>query len=94
MRLKIATCLLLLLALTGCGPAVDTPLSTSIPTVSSRFSVTRVGVFEDALAYGGSRGIYVVFDSQTNREYVGVSGVGISELGSHPVGKTIVSDER
>ena len=48
-----------------------------------RFQVERVGKFDDGLAYGGERGIYVVYDVKTGREYVGVSGVGIAETGSH-----------
>lgn len=48
-----------------------------------RFQVERVGTFSDSMAYDGKRGIYVVKDAQTGREYVGVSGVGIAEVGSH-----------
>lgn len=63
-----------------------------------RFNVTRVGVFRDDLAYNDRRGVYVIVDTKTGREFVGVSGVGISELGSHsqPAGKTstTVQDER
>lgn len=48
-----------------------------------RFQVERVGTFSDSMSYNGKRGIYVVKDAQTGREYVGVSGVGIAEVGSH-----------
>jgi len=61
---------------------------------SPRFTVERVGVVDDSLAYGDRRGIYLIRDKQTDKEFVGVSGIGISELGSHPVGKAIVTDER
>jgi hypothetical protein len=60
----------------------------------SRFSVARIGVVDDDLAYGGQRGVYLIKDSETGAEYFGVSGVGISETGSHTrmVGKTTVTD--
>lgn len=46
-----------------------------------RFVVTRVGVFRDDLAYHDRRGVYIIKDNTTGKEFVGVSGVGISELG-------------
>lgn len=61
----------------------------------NRFVLTRVGIVNDSQAYHGERGIYILKDTQTGREYVGVSGVGISELGSHQAGKNHrVEDER
>lgn len=82
--------------LTGCGPKPDTALSKVSP--SSRFSVERVGVIEDDLAYSDRRGIYILTDQKTGKQYIGLSGIGISELGSHTqsAGKTTtrVSDER
>lgn len=63
-----------------------------------RFKVTRVGVFSDDIAYRGTRGLYLIVDTETGRELFGASGVGISDLGSHsqPAGKIIrtVEDER
>ncbi|NTE96736.1 hypothetical protein [Agrobacterium tumefaciens] len=61
---------------------------------SNRFKVERVGVFADGLAYQSQRGIYLITDTETNQEFVGVSGVGISELASHQSGKTTTRDER
>ena len=57
-------------------------------------SVTRIGVFADDLAYDGKRGIYLIRDERTGIEYIGLSGVGISERGSHEQGKQQVQDER
>jgi hypothetical protein len=93
----------LLAALTACtqrGPQPDTELTTPRSQLgpkelaAGRFKVERVGVFSDGLAYGDKRGIYVITDTKTGQEFVGVSGVGISELGRHQSGKTSVSDER
>jgi hypothetical protein len=39
-------------------------------------------------------GIYRIVDSKTGKEYIGISGVGISENGSHSSGKSSMSDER
>lgn len=59
-----------------------------------RFIVSRVQVVNDDLAYDGQRGVYVIIDKHTGAEYLGVSGVGISELGSHHSGKVNKRDER
>ena len=61
---------------------------------STRFRVKRVSVFQDDLAYGHQRGIYVIYDSLTGRELVGISGVGIGDLGKHQDGKGTRRDER
>lgn len=61
---------------------------------SERISVTRISVFKDEMAYDRQRGIYIIRDNETGKEFVGISGVGIAETGSHKSGKTFVSDER
>jgi hypothetical protein len=53
-----------------------------------------VGVIEDELAYYKRRGLYLIRDTKTGQEFIGLSGVGVSELGRHPSGKTSVADER
>lgn len=74
----------------GTGPNVDGMTH----NVTERISVTRVGVFRDDTAYNSRRSIYVIVDRKTGKEYIGVSGVGISETGSHRAGKSNVMDER
>ena len=64
------------------------------PAIPRRVTVERVDVVADTLAYGGARGVYVIRDTQTGREFIGVSGVGIAETGDHQSGKTRVPDER
>ena len=66
----------------------------SRPRIEQRFDVENVQNFKDDLAYNGVRGIYIFKDNLTGKEYIGISGVGISEVGSHSAGKTRVSDER
>jgi hypothetical protein len=87
-----------IIGLNGCGPKPDMNLkvkSGELLQKDPRFSVERTGIFEDDLAYDGKRGIYIIKDNKTGKEFVGVSGVGISELGSHNVDdKTVVDDER
>ncbi len=60
----------------------------------SRFEIERVMVFKDHLAYHSKRGVYIIKDKRTGKEFFGVSGIGISELGSHSSGKHTRSDER
>lgn len=86
-------------ALAGCGPepTMEMGVAGTVPNSwesNPRFSVSCVGVFKDDIAYNSRRGIYVVIDNKTGQEFVGVSGVGIAELGSHSAGKTQVPDER
>lgn len=62
--------------------------------VAPRITVERISIFADKLAYGNERGIYIIRDAATGKEYIGVSGIGISETGSHQSGKVRQSDER
>ena len=83
-----------LFALTGCA-VDDRPASLDAATwESGRFKVERLAVLGDKLAYNGVRSLYRITDTQTGQEWVGLSGVGVSELGQHAVGKTNVADER
>lgn len=70
------------------------PSPETAPPTPPRFSVVRVGVFEDPIAYDQIRSIYLISDAQTGREFVGVSGIGIAETGSHAAGKGRLEDER
>ena len=65
-----------------------------VQTQTERFRVMKVQMFKDPDAYMGLRCVYVITDQVTKREYLGVSGVGISDLGSHSVGKSMATDER
>lgn len=96
---------LLLATSDGCPPAtksVQVPLEPSSSLTqaeqNTRFRISIEARFKDDLAYDGERGIYLLRDLQTGAEYVGVSGIGISEVGSHtePDGKRSesVQDER
>ncbi|EBL0533864.1 hypothetical protein OWX90_002160 [Salmonella enterica] len=73
-------------------------IDASVGADAGRFSVTQVAKFYDSDAYGNNRKIFLIRDKQTNREFVGVSGVGISEVGTHSQsnGKQVISvtDER
>lgn len=84
--------LLLAAMVCGCAPDIDTSLGTI--SNSGRFKVQRVAVFKDELSYYQRRGIYLIIDSRSGKEYLGISGIGISETGRHQVGKTQMTDER
>lgn len=90
MKLKLA--IATLLAFSGCVKPTQT-----MPIVanSERIEIKRIGIVEDDIAFGNQRGIYLIQDTKTGKEYIGISGIGISETGSHLVnGKTSVQDER
>jgi hypothetical protein len=82
-------------ALCACTPYDDQTQTLRVPAYASgRFEVHIDSAFDDGLAYHGRRAIYIIKDTQTGIEYVGVSGIGVSELGSHAAGKARVTDER
>lgn len=60
----------------------------------TRIEINQIGVFMDELAYNDMRGIYIIFDNKTGKEFIGISGIGISDIGSHTNGKATTSDER
>jgi hypothetical protein len=75
-------------------PAPPSPPVAS-PAPPRRFVLSRVQIVKDGLAYGGERGVYVLTDAETGREYIGVSGIGITEIGRHNCGKGCTKqDER
>ena len=90
------------LTLAACAPAPDMAMQSrqrqAAPAApvsdGDRVTVERIGVFKDDLAYNERRGVYVIRDKATGREFIGVSGVGIAETGSHQSGKVRVGDER
>lgn len=93
------------MTLCACGPAPDTTMEIRSPKKVSesrvsyegsppRVDVARIGVFEDDAAYNGRRAIYIITDRKTGQEFIGISGIGISETGSHQCGKTRCTDER
>lgn len=98
LKLKLIFALALLGTLAGCEVDEGVKQSQNAKQVtilsSDRFKIERVSIFRDRLAYGTERGVYVITDTETGQEFVGVSGVGISELGVHKSGKTQISDER
>ncbi len=56
--------------------------------------VVRVARMRDDLAYNGNRGIYRITDRRTGDTFIGISGIGIAETGSHLSGKVTRGDER
>lgn len=83
----------------GCSPSSTMNMKTEseIETgseIGTNYTILRVGVFKDDLAYKKLRGIYEIVDNKTGKTYIGISGIGICETGSHSSGKTSVEDER
>lgn len=50
-------------------------------TQNDRIKIERVGIINDQLAYHSQRGVYIITDTKTGKEYIGVSGIGISDVG-------------
>src|ERR1700744_5997335 len=84
--------------MTGCdNPANDgrsmTPTVNAPVQSSTRVIVEYAQAVQDTHAYDGYRTIFIVKDTVTGQEYIGMSGMGITELGVHPAGKTQAPDE-
>lgn len=83
-------------------PSVGSRISTlpkeqvTITTIQPelKFELKRVQSFSDGAAYSGYRDIYILKDNETGKEYIGISGIGITERGSHTQSKNSVQDER
>lgn len=94
------------LAMTGCDSSPNAIAANQVvyesgfpPTEDrGRIEVTLIGGFKDHTAYNDRRAVFLFKDSETGQEWIGVSGVGISEVGSHTssCGKTTCTrrDER
>lgn len=74
------------LALAACRPPPQIGTLSLAETTGEngkRYGLELQQVVLDPLAYNRTRGVYVLRDKQTGREWIGVSGIGLSELGSH-----------
>lgn len=59
---------------------LDNPTPVGVYPHAERFSLQRAVVVQDSVAYQDRRAVYVLVDSVTGKEYIGVSGIGITEL--------------
>lgn len=84
-----------LLMLSGCrDKSMDVPNRDLRPMQGDRVSVELISTFPDSEAYNSVRKVYIIRDNTTGREYFGVTGVGISEVGTHSNGKSSSTHER
>ena len=90
---RLMTCMTIIaatIAMTGCDDVtrVDREVRQKMPVnVNDRVQVVKIQEFRDDLAYDNVRAIYVITDKETGKEFIGVSGVGIVEVGRHGCGK-------
>jgi hypothetical protein len=88
------------LFLAACDQKPDAALidSTVSTADTGRFQVKEMARFRDSDAYNNSRKIFLITDKDSGKEFIGVSGVGISEVGTHTYsnGKQVLTttDER
>lgn len=94
-KLKILPVLLLTACIEDRPPD---PVFTIVTNTEARVQISRIHVFQDDLAYENQRGIYIITDNKTGKEMIGISGIGITEVGSHTEGsgksEHSVQDER
>ena len=102
-KIFIALALTLAFIFSGCEsasskyPSVSGQVYKEEPKIisnTSEFDLVKKQSFFDDDAYSQVRSVYVLKDKTTGKEYIGVSGIGISERGSHTSGKSTIEDER
>ena len=81
------------------GKPAPATIDSKVSTVDTgRFQVNEMAKFSDSDACNGSRKIFLITDIDSGKEFICVSGVGISEVGTHTysTGKQIITapDER
>lgn len=86
-------------ALPSVGERVFVPIEKEVTITKSihqkqRFELKKIQTFKDPDAYGKVRNIYTLVDNDTGKEYIGISGIGIVEQGTHVSSKNNVPDER
>ena len=103
MKTKIFIALALTFIFSGCEsasskyPSVSGQVYKEEPKIisnTSEFDLVKKQSFFDDDAYSQVRSVYVLKDKTTGKEYIGISGIGISERGSHTSGKSTIQDER
>lgn len=91
----LRTVMIAALLLVGCrDTSMDVPNRDLRPMQGDRVSVELISTFPDSEAYNSVRKVYIIRDNTTGREYFGVTGVGISEVGVQSNGKTSSTHER
>jgi len=73
---------LVTLSLCSCSsqPAAPTiPVQESTLATDGRITVKRVATFRDRFAFNGEREILIITDTKTGKEFIGISGVGVTE---------------
>lgn len=80
--MKLILSLLVVATLCGCGqsPEDSRRVDTNGSATHGRFNLQLSETFRDPSAHDGYREVYLLTDTKTGREYVGVSGIGISEV--------------
>lgn len=73
---------------------VESKNAATVVTQDGRITVTKIGTMVDEDAYNDKRSIFILVDLKTGKEFIGMTGVGISETGMHSSGKSSATDER
>lgn len=81
----LALLLISLLALTGCSDYSQKPQTTPAQASSLRIQIIEASEFSDAR--GSPRSVLLVKDTKTGREFVAISGCGVTELVTESDGK-------
>lgn len=61
-------------------PQPQTTQAIDVVRTASRFNMRVVDEFHDSNAYHNKRSIFIITDTKTHKEYLGVEGVGVTDL--------------
>jgi len=79
---KLVLVIAVFMCMLGCDPTPPQPASTLAPNgQNTRFKVTTAQQFNDG---DFTRTILVLQDSETGKEYLAVTGAGVTEIICHP----------
>lgn len=93
-KTKAAIIAAALAAVAGCdGQDQGRSVNDGSTAQAGRVTIKKLGTFSDTSAYSNWRSVYLVTDTETGQEFIGVSGIGIAETGSHGCGKSRCSHE-
>lgn len=93
--MKKTMAILAILFLCSCSDGIESSSTEAKGKVTvDEIEIECVGQFDDSRAYGGKRKVFRIRDTKTGAEFIGVTGVGISEVGTHKSGKTTIKEER
>lgn len=90
MKLTIVFCIsFFLLSCSEPPRAPEIPVKESTLFGDDRITIKRIATFRDRFAHSQEREILIITDKQTGKEFIGINGIGITEVRMQYDGKVV-----